>query len=141
MLGKNYFENRLGDLYEYSHIPYKCGEGKANSKEYGWELCVDACGNIIFILSSHDHLQDLNDISKIEHFSGISDDGIWNISCTSIHFLATEVEASQKPALFCLPGSIVLKCKDQLASTPTLAKAYFSNEVYKFEISSNAYCL
>lgn len=127
MLGQNYFENRLGDLYQYSRIPYKCGEGQVNSKEYDWELCVDACGNIIFILSSHDHLQDLNDLSKIEHFSGISDDGIWNISCTNIHILATEVEVSQKLALFCLPGSIVLKYKDKLASPPTLAKAYFSN--------------
>ncbi|MBS3030293.1 MAG: hypothetical protein HCA25_25525 [Dolichospermum sp. DET50] len=130
MLGQNYFEKRLGDIYQYSRIAYKNGKGIINDREYFWELCVDACGNIIFILSLYNSLQDSTNISKIKHFSGVSDDDIWSLNCTDIHILAKEVEVSEKLVklvLFCLPSSIVLVRKDQLPSEITLAKAYFSN--------------
>ena len=130
MLGQNYFEKRLGDIYQYSRIAYKNGKGIINDRKYFWELCVDACGNIIFILSLCNSLQDSTNISKIKHFSGVSDDDIWSLNCTDIHILAKEVEVSEKLVklvLFCLPSSIVLARKDQLPSEITLAKAYFSN--------------
>ena len=126
MLGQKYFEERLGDIYQYSRIAYKSGKGKINQKEYFWELCADACGNIIFILSSPDFLQDL-EISNNNHFFGVSDDNIWDLTCTDIHILATEVKSYEYQILFCLPSSIVLTRKDQPVSNITLAKAYFSN--------------
>lgn len=133
MLGKNYFEKRLGDIYQYSRIPYIKGEGKTNQRKYFWELCVDACGNLIFILSSFNSLQNLGDTPKIEHFSGVSEDSVWNLTCTNIHILetkdilATEVEVSKVQILFCLPSSIILTRKEQQSNRITLAKAYLSN--------------
>ena len=127
MLGQNYFEKRLGDIYQYSRIPYISGKGRTNQSEYFWELCVDSCGNIIFILSSFDSLQKLDDTPKIAHVSGVSEDDVWNLNCTNVHILAREVEVSKEQVLFCLPSSIVLTRKEQLSSRITLAKAYFSN--------------
>lgn len=127
MLGQKYFEKRLGDIYQYSRIAYKSGDGRANEREYSWELCVDVCGNIIFVLSSNDLLQDVSNISKIDHFSGTSGDDIWDITCSDIHILSKEFGISQKPALFSLPNSIVLARRDQTESVINLAKAYFSN--------------
>lgn len=129
MLGQKYFERRLSDIYKYSRIAYKCGKGTTNHKEYFWELCVDACGNIIFVLSSSNSLQNLDNTSNIEYFSGVSNDDIWDLNCTDIRILSTEVEVSKKLIIFSLPSSIILKRKNwSLKSvTFTSAKAYFSN--------------
>ncbi|MDR9405444.1 MAG: hypothetical protein RI580_18645, partial [Halothece sp. Uz-M2-17] len=130
MLGQNYFEKRLGDIYQYSPIPYKCGKGRTISQQYDWELCIDACGNIIFILSSDCPLQTFCYTSKIEHFSGISDDGIWSINCTKINILERKeiiISRTRTATLFCLPESITLKHKYYSTNSPNLAKAYFSN--------------
>lgn len=128
MLEQDYFANRLGDVYEYSRIPYKCGEGTSNQNvEYFWELCIDASGNIIFVLHTKEPLQSLANAFKIQSFSGISDDETWEIECTNLHFLAREAEISQKLPMFYLPNSITLKRKVQGTNHSTLAKAYFSN--------------
>ncbi|MDB9376008.1 hypothetical protein [Nodularia sphaerocarpa] len=134
MFTQDYFKKRLGDIYEYSRIPYKCGEGKSDKNiEYFWELCIDASGSIIFILHTKEPIQHLdNELSfkKINSFSGISGDEIWEIECRNLHFLAeTEKNCAtyHRLSLFYLPNSITLKRKEQETKQLTLAKAYFSN--------------
>ncbi|MCF2146173.1 hypothetical protein IQ276_006855 [Desmonostoc muscorum LEGE 12446] len=128
MLGKDYFTIRLGDIYEYSRVQYKFGEGISNKNaKYLWELCVDVSGNIIFVLSSKESLHFLEHDTNVESFSGTSDDEVWEISCTDIKILTTKVEVSYKSTWFCLPSAVVLKLKVQPDNIPTLARAYFSN--------------
>ena len=127
MLGQNYFANRLGDIYEYSIIKYKCGKGTSNnSTQYCWELCVDVSGNIIFVLHSEvDFLPLFN--SKIQSFSGKSNDEMWNINCTDIHIFKQTEEIFKNCSLFCMPRSVVLTRKMQTTNTPNKARAYLSN--------------
>ncbi|BAB75674.1 hypothetical protein DSM107007_51040 [Nostoc sp. PCC 7120 = FACHB-418] len=131
MLKQDYFANRLGDIYQYSRIPYKCGEGKSDQNtKYFWELCIDASGNIIFVLHGKEPLQNLENGSQIQSFSGISNDEIWEIECTNLHFLAQTGELPNRLTSFYLPDYIFLKKKEQETKHLTLAKAYFSNFIF-----------
>lgn len=56
MLGKDYFENRLKDIYHLSIIDYLCGNGiliDTNGSEFqiSWELCVDLSGKLLIVLT------------------------------------------------------------------------------------------
>lgn len=112
MLGQDYFTIRLSDIYEYSRIQYKCGEGISNKNaKYLWELCVDVSGNIIFVLSSKEYLHFLDHNTNVESFSGTSNDEVWEINCTDIKILTIKVEVPHKSTWFCLPSTVVLKLK------------------------------
>jgi hypothetical protein len=97
-----------------------------------WELCIDISGNIIFILHAKQPIYDLVNLSQVNSFSGMSDDEIWEIECTELHFLSHtgEISHGYRLTFFYLPSSITLKIKDLATRHPNLAKAYFSN--FKF---------
>lgn len=131
MLGQDYFKNRLGDIYQYSRIPYQSGEGTSDqNRKYFWELCIDISGNIIFVLHPRGGLEPLENPPKMQGFSGISLDEKWEIECSDLHFLAAEIEISQKSHLFYLPSSVSLKQKTKKDQHPNIAKAYFSNSLF-----------
>lgn len=130
MLGKNYFSNRLGDIYEYSRIHYKCGDGEGifnnNPAKYYWELCVDVSGNIIFVLHPKNNYIPLDNF-RINSFSGKSNDETWNINCTDIRIVKQSVKVNENHSLFCIPSTVILTRKTQSANTPNQAKVYLSN--------------
>jgi hypothetical protein len=56
MLGQSHFEARLGDIFQFSAVPYLAGEGElchgALSAKVEWEVNVAVTGDIVFALTS-----------------------------------------------------------------------------------------
>ncbi|MGB3207481.1 MAG: hypothetical protein WBB28_21050 [Crinalium sp.] len=131
MLGETYFATRLGDIYEYSIIPYKCGKCTSNeSVSYFWELCVDVSGNIIFILSLEDLSQNDFNIDIIDNISGISSDGLWKITSNNIHIKLTTskyINSSHQINHFCIPSRVILNLTASQDLKFDLVRAYPSN--------------
>ncbi|MGF1987083.1 MAG: hypothetical protein RMY62_004380 [Nostoc sp. ZfuVER08] len=133
MLGQNYFATRLSDIYEYSRIHYRCGEGVSSENiDYFWELCVDVSGNIIFLLHTKIFTHFLEEIPKIKSFTGTSNDKAWKINCTDIHVLSVEAKIPNKLTYFCIPSIVNLEKQRNDVNVFNYAKAYFTN----FEFSS-----
>jgi hypothetical protein len=63
MVGEEFFQGRLGDIYVLSPIPYLCGRGclrrEARFVDVLWELNVSVTGSATLVLSSHT-LLDIN---------------------------------------------------------------------------------
>ncbi|OYD95695.1 hypothetical protein CDG76_12215 [Nostoc sp. 'Peltigera membranacea cyanobiont' 210A] len=131
MLGKDYFANRLGDIYEYSRIPYKSGKCVSNEeKNYFWELCVDVSGNIIFVLHSNTITDCTFQISQIQYISGMCDDEVWKIISKDIVIQKITTFFQENSVLityFCIPSSILLKLKCKTPIIFSLVRGYFSN--------------
>lgn len=155
MLGQSYFAARLSDIYEYSIIPYLCGECTSNEgNEYFWELCVDVSGNILFVLHSKDasaffHSSEgpFGDSDKIQRIIGMSDDATWEIACTDIYALKCKGKLFREFTCFCHPKEIVLQRQE--FNNSNFAKAYFSNfnfvriehrRKFNLKIDDKAYC-
>jgi hypothetical protein len=92
MLEESYFQNRLGDIYEYAPIKYMNGTGllKYNNEKINttWELVISITGEIIFILSAYSNNYKVNFPLKMTdanrrfvnfQFDGISKSSQWNI--------------------------------------------------------------
>jgi hypothetical protein len=82
MLGRNYFESRLNEIYNYCLLGYISGTGElvSTSSRYNinWELCQDITGEILFILSSSLDIKFDNQGDFIHFsFNGISSNGLW----------------------------------------------------------------
>lgn len=131
MLGKDYFANRLGDIYKYSRIPYKSGKCVSNQENnYFWELCVDVSGNIIFVLHSNTITDCTLRISCIQSISGMCDDEVWEITSTNIVIQKITTSFQENSVLttyFCIPNSIILKLKCQAPINFSLVRGYLSN--------------
>jgi hypothetical protein len=56
MVGKEYFERRIGDIYHLSPIAYMSGEGdlrdQTESIKVQWELNVSITGEYLLVLTS-----------------------------------------------------------------------------------------
>ncbi len=56
MLGREYFERRLGDIFPLSPVPYLCGEGELQDGKGAikvqWEVCVPITGEPVFAVTS-----------------------------------------------------------------------------------------
>jgi hypothetical protein len=131
MLGKDYFANRLGDIYEYSRIQYKSGKCVSNQENnYFWELCVDVSGNIIFVLHSNTITDCTLKISRIQSIYGMCNDEVWEITSTDIVIQKITTSFQDNSVLttyFCIPSSILLKLKCKTSITFSLVRGYFSN--------------
>ena len=97
-------------------------------------------GNIIFVLHSEvDFLPLFN--SKIQSFSGKSNDEMWNINCTDIHIFKQTEEIFKNRSLFCMPRSVVLTRKMQTTNTPNKARAYLSNFYFSPLDDQRGFCV
>lgn len=129
MLESQYFENRLGEMWRFSAIPYKSGSGMSNSHAcYLWELCVDISGNIIFVLHSPDLISSLKEAygssREINNFKGKTFDEEWEIECSDLHFLSSNGSFG-KNSLFFQPSKVILKRSTKYL--PHIIRAHFTN--------------
>ena len=136
MLGKEYFEKRLGDIYDYSHIGYIAGKGTCGRrKEYDWELCVDVCGEVILVLTPTCHLG-LVEKLLINDFSGKSSDEEWEVSCNRLSVSKTVYQMSSanstgtdssREKLFCELWQPFSMKRGKRKGSITSARGYFRN--------------
>ena len=89
MKGKEYFKQRLSDIYEFSLIDYLSGEGSLQLENSDihvkWELCVDVSGQMLLIISCNKSLQ-TSQGTKFNRFNinGTSYDEDWKIECEDV---------------------------------------------------------
>ena len=90
MLGIEYFEKRLVDIYEYSLMKYTCGTGKLTigpiDDDVNWEAVISVTGELILVLSASDVLAVDSSIMRDERgsFYGNTLDGEWTVSATNV---------------------------------------------------------
>ena len=114
MYGEQYYKDRLIDIYEFSPISYLFGNGELqrpdSNIEMYWELVVSITGEIILNLFSNGiFYSNLFDDSNLD-FNGITNDGSWSISISSIHVskICSPIKNDLHTSISCIPQQICL---------------------------------
>lgn len=124
---ENIFQNRLGDIYEYSPLKYINGNGVISSegqtRNVNWELCLDICGES-HLQISYSGIQ----FSKGSFFlRGETEDKCWEIESQNVYILSREYNSEGSKNIFYCKTREINITKKQCTSEITKAEVFITN--------------